>query len=189
VVAMKKLCLFTSKATSLRNVGRDIAYVARKHGYVPRLFNYTMPPFEVKKYCTHVVYIMTYSPVWATHWVLNAYEVYRKGKGLPVIFYGTVEGKPKWHLMHEWMAKLDRYVANSIYTRQKLEEAGLPVLDVVYHGVNPETVSIAKGLVENASKQLKSKVKEKVVFMSVSPISVKFNCKLRCYCVFLHYTN
>lgn len=164
---MDILGVFTSKAVSLRNVGKDIAYVAQKKGMVPRLFNYIILPDEVYKLCSKAVYIMTYSPVWCTHWVLNAYEVYRHGKGIPVVFYGTVEGKIKPYLVKKWMINAVPYIANSKYTYEKLVEAGLHVVDIVYHGVNVNEVFEAKKLVPTMRKFVERKTGKGTIFGAV----------------------
>jgi len=159
--------IFTSKAVSLSNVARDIAFVVQEKGMIPRLFSYLVPSYEVKRICDKAIYVMTYSPIWCTHWVLNANDVYRRGKGKPVVFYGTVEGEIKSHLMHDWMKDCVPYVANSYYTKTKLENAGILVRDVVYHGVNFKEVNEAKKFVKGMRKYLQSKLGEGVYFGAV----------------------
>ena len=164
---MARLCIFCSKAVSLSNVGRDIAYVARTRGLETKVFTYIRPSFEVVSMCDAVVYVMTYSPVWCTHWVLNARDVYRGGRGRPVVFYGTVEGEVKRHLLHQWMLDCVPYVANSRYTKEKLERAGLQIVDVVYHGIVMEDVESAKSLVPSMRKYVRSRVGDGVVFGAI----------------------
>jgi len=159
--------IFTSKAVSLRNVGRDIAFVAQSKGMVPRLFSYIIPPYEVPELCRKAIYIMTYSPVWCTHWVLNAYDVYRHGKGIPVLFYGTVEGKIKRHLIRKWMMDAVPYVANSKYTYEKLVEAGLRVIDIVYHGVNFQEIAEARKLKQSARNYIARRTGEGIIYGAV----------------------
>lgn len=159
--------IFTSKAVSLSNVAKDIAYVVQQKGFVPRLFTYLTPSYEVRKMCDKVIYVMTYSPIWCTHWVLNARDVYRDGRGRPVVFYGTVEGEIKQHLVPDWMKYCVPYVANSYYTKSKLENAGIFVRDVVYHGVNFEEVKQAKKLVKTMRNYLESKLGNGVIFGAI----------------------
>ena len=159
--------IFSSKAVSLSNVAKDIAFVVQRMGYIPRLFTYIMPSYEVKRICDRVIYVMTYSPVWCTHWVLNARDVYRAGTGRPVVFYGTVEGEIKEHLLYEWMKDCVPYVANSYYTKSKLENAGIRVFDVVYHGVNFEEVNIAKRIMKGMRNYIEGKVGGGVIFGAV----------------------
>lgn len=164
---METIGIFTSKAVSLRNVGRDIAFVAQSKGMVPRLFSYIIPPYEVPELCRKAIYIMTYSPVWCTHWVLNAYDVYRHGKGIPVLFYGTVEGKIKRHLIRKWMMDAVPYVANSKYTYEKLVEAGLRVIDIVYHGVNFQEIAEARKLKQSARNYIARRTGEGIIYGAV----------------------
>ena len=162
------IAIFTSKATSLRNVGRDIAMVSQKRGCIPQLFTYLIPGYDVYEKFDKAIYIMTFSPLWVKPWVLNAMEVYHGGKGKPVVFYTTVEGDPKPHLMKPWLYNPVPYIANSHYTKEKLEKAGLYVRDVVYHGINLDEVKIAKTEVKRARKMLESKLGSGVYFGVVS---------------------
>jgi len=168
---MGKVCIFTSKAVSLRNVGRDIAKVCEAQGHVPRMFNYLIPPTDIFRMCDSAIFLMTFSPVWIGTWL----TVYRditigklKGrKWVPAIFYVTVEGRPKKHMVKPWMGRNIRYVAVSNYVKDKLESAGLPVESVVHHGVDFEAVNEALKLVPSVRKHLEKILKTKVIASAV----------------------
>jgi len=164
---MPRLCIFSSKAVSLTNVAKDIASVARTIGLDVKIFSYILPSFEAISVCDYVMYIMTVSPVWATHWILNARDVYRRGQGRPALFYATVEGEIKRQLVHRWMLSCVPYIANSEYTKTKMENVGFRVTDVVYHGINMETVERARKLVPAMRKSIESKLGSGVIFGAI----------------------
>jgi len=168
---MGRLCIFTSKATSLTNVARDIAKVAEAQGHVPRMFKYLIPPTDVFRICDSAIYVMTFSPLWIGAWISNYRDVtigrIKGRKWIPAIFYVTTEGKLKRHLVKPWMGRNIDYIAVSKYVKAKLEDAGIPVKGVVYHGVDFEAVEEAKKLVPMVRKQLESKLKTKVIVSAV----------------------
>ena len=159
---MRPVIIVTSKATSLRNVGADIAYVAQKKGYVPRLFKYPPPLVEIPENTYGLITVMSASPLLASQYMLLNRDV-SKHIGVPNVFYATIEGKPKNIFIADWMFNGIKYVANSRYTYDKLTEAGFPVTGIVYHGVNFKNVELAKPTSSLLRKNIKKKVGDKVV--------------------------
>lgn len=166
-----RICLITSKATSLSNVAKDIAKVAMGLGHPARLFSYLIPPVDMFKCCDAAIYVMTFSPVWIGTWLMNYRDVtigrLKGRKWIPAIMYVTIEGRPKIHLMQDWMGRHVRYYAVSKYVRARLMEAGLPIEGVVYHGVDPEVVEEAKNLVPIVRKKLLDSLGVKHLYVSI----------------------
>ncbi len=168
---MGRLCIFTSKAVSLSNVAKDIAKVAEANNYIPRLFKYLIPPTDIFRCCDSAIYIMTFSPVWIGAWLTNYRDVtigkLKGRKWIPAVFYVTIEGRPKKHLVKPWMGRNVDYVAVSKYVKNKLEEVGLPIKDVVYHGVDFEVVEEARKFVPTIRKHLEKKLGTKYIVSAI----------------------
>jgi len=139
-----RLAVITGKGPSLMNVSNDIIAVARKYRIQGTMF--TFPPgldtilgnFEAAIFFFPVTGVLT-----GPHMLL-----YRdlKVSGMKyLLFYGVTEGPPLRTAITPWMKRDLEFVAVSNYVKQKLEEVGLKVIDVVYHG-------IYRPLLEQASK-------------------------------------
>jgi len=59
------------------------------------------------------------------------------------VYYATVEGLLDVSHVYAWMME-GKYVAVSNYAKEKLEESGIPVEDVVHHGVDMEEIEYAR---------------------------------------------
>jgi len=85
----------------------------------------------------------------------------------PRAIYVTVEGIPaKSAVIHSNIPRCS-FIANSKFTADCLRRAGLNVLDVVHHAVDPVAVKNAKQYVEFYRKQWDEKYGEKVKFLYV----------------------
>jgi len=164
---MPVISIITSKAVSLKNVGKDIAEVAQELGLVPRLIKYPPNAYDLSKHTDYVVICMSASPLLARPYMLVAREL-SKNYGIPTVFYATIEGRPLRKFIRPWMMSNILYVANSNYTKDKLTEAGFPIYDVVYHGINLKLVDNAKSLSSTIRKKIKQDVGDKVVLGVVS---------------------
>jgi len=131
------IILTSSRAVSLKNVSMDIAKAANRIGVDASWLDRPILPYEARKKGYRVVIVMCADPMTATNWFLLARDL-SKG-GAPNIFYATVEGKINKKHVQPWMKDV-RFIANSLYTAGKISEAGLNVLDVVYHGIDMEIV-------------------------------------------------
>ena len=149
---MKKIAVLTSRATSLKNVARDVAYVAKLKGLVPRLIDYRILAYQLDKIADASVTCMVFNPLACSNWLLLNYEANRRGH--KNVFYATVEGKPRPHHVRDWMKYGTVVMANSVYTKEKIEEAGATVQDVVYHGLNFRDLEIALKMRGSARKYL-----------------------------------
>ncbi len=164
---MRKVAILTSRATSLSNVARDLTKVARKLNYVPNVFDTPIPSFTIREKYDCAIIIMTFSPLLTRVWFLRAYEL-RHNEKVPTILYTTVEGKPRRDLIPKWYYKLDNIVCNSNFTKQMVESVGFEVLDVVYHGVDLESIRTSKQHVGVIRKKLIEKVKSEFIVGTVA---------------------
>jgi len=155
---LSKVAVLTSRATSLKNVARDIASVARSQGLIPVLVDYRMLVYELERIADASITCMVFNPLACGNWILLNYEANRRGH--KNVFYATVEGNPRKFHVRDWMRYGTYVVANSNYTKEKIEEAGVAVQDVVYHGINFEDVKAAMGLRESARAYLRERLGE-----------------------------
>jgi len=158
-----RILIITSKAVSLTNVARDIAYVAQKLGHVPRLTRIMPLTTEVSRVADAVIFVYPASPLFCTSYFAKFRE-YRVHAGVPCVFYTTLEGRLTTYLVKTWMRRDLEFVANSNYTAHWLREAGLQVLGVVHHGIVREQVEVAKKMVHVARKNLEKVHGDKVIF-------------------------
>ena len=165
---MYRLCILSSKATSLKNVSEDISFVASQKNYIPIVYTMLRSPFELYEAFDRIVFVMTFTPLYARAWFGCARDVWRRGRGRPTVFYTTIEGLPKPNLVLDWMRDFAPIVANSEYTRRMLLRAGIRVIDLVYHGIIPDYVETAKPLVKGIRRKLEERLGEGVYFGVVS---------------------
>jgi len=133
--------LTSNRAVSLQTVAVDIVKVASRLGVKATWHDRIIPSFELRKNGDSAIIVMAIDPLIATPWILLARDC-NKGK-VNNVFYGTIEGKVNTRYVYEWMREV-KFIANSEYTKNKLVEAGLIVIDVVRHGVDLDTVKQAK---------------------------------------------
>jgi len=161
-----KIALVTSRATSLMEVARAIAYVARRRGLQPVILEYAPSPVDMKRMAGMVIVVMTMNPLLSRSWFLAARD-YNK-ENIPSWIYTTTEGRLPKRYVKPWMQRDLVFIANSQYTREKLEEAGLTVVDVVPHGIVMSEVEQAVKLAETARKHLESRLGSGVYYVTVA---------------------
>ena len=79
-----------------------------------------------------------------------------------------IEGRPTARHIQPWMRRELEFIACSNYVREKLEEAGLQVIDVIHHGLVREQVEVARRLVPTARENLRRLHGDKVIFGAVA---------------------
>jgi len=158
-----KILLITGKAVSLRNVLKDIALVAMKHGHIARVVSHRPSTPDIPEICDATIFVYPASPLFCTPHFL-AFRDLRKLYNIPSVFYTTVEGRPTRFHVKAWMMRDLDFVANSQYTAQRLMEAGLNVIDVIYHGLHEEYLKEARKMLDRMQMRLKRKHGDKVVF-------------------------
>jgi len=164
---MKKLAILTSRATSLSNVAKDIATVARELGLIPNIYDTPQPSFLIRSKYDGCIVIMTFSPLLTRVWFLRAYEL-RFSEKVPTILYTTVEGRPRRDLIPRWYFRLDNIVANSNFTKEMIESVGFNVLDVVYHGIDLNMTERSKEYIPYIKKKLVESTKADFIVGTVA---------------------
>jgi len=165
IVYMTRIAIITSRATSLMNVARDIAYVVEAKGYTPLLLDYMVPASSLKMISDAVIVVMTMNPLIARSWLLLSRDA--KKLGIPSFVYTTVEGRLPRRYIQPWMMRDVDFIANSNYTRIMLEQSGLNVIDMVYHGVNFQEIEDALKFKKQARKFIEEKLGKGVYFGTV----------------------
>ena len=146
----------SSRVASLANVARDIAFVAQQHGLQPVLIDYHISASQIRKLGNHLIVVMAFNPLVSTSWMLLVRDSYIEG--VPAVFYATVEGFLPSYWIKKWMKTDFPIIANSNFTYNILLRAGLPVIDKVLHGYNPEDIRIALKYHEMSKKLLERRV-------------------------------
>jgi len=125
--------LTSNRAISLQTVAMDIVRVGQQLRLPAQFYDRLFPAYEIRTSGDMALLVMTVDPLFTTPWILLARDL-KKG-GVRNIYYGPVEGGLNRRFVYDWMREVD-FVAVSNYVRDKLTEAGLRVVDVVYHGVD-----------------------------------------------------
>jgi len=162
-----RLSIITGKATSIINVSKDIAYVSQKLGHVPRILNYVESPSSIARLSDGVILVYPASPLFCAEYML-LYRDLRVHYNLNVAYYTMIEGRPRRFHVTPWMLRDVEFVACSKYVRDKLQDAGFRVKDVVYHGLVREVVEESKKLVPIARRNLERLHGDKIIFGVVS---------------------
>jgi len=139
-----KVAIITSdRGISLKKVALDIGMVIEKTGVtkVKYVMRPDLNPFLYKD-VSHAIVVMPFDSVHVIPYFFLAREL--KVNGKKVYFYTTIEGRVKMAPSDHWIIRDLEFVANSEYTREKLEEAGAVVTDLVYHGVNIDFINSFK---------------------------------------------
>ena len=157
-----RLAILSSRATSLMNVAKDIAYVAKKRGITPVLLDYAANPYDIRRMADAAIVVMTFNPLMSRTWFLLSRDLNKLG--IPSFVYTTTEGRLPLRHIRDWMRSDVTYVANSNYTKEKLMEAGVPVIDVVYHGINLDEVALALKYRDAFRKEIEKKVGKGIIF-------------------------
>lgn len=141
---MARIGVVTSSAVSLRNVAHDIANALRKDGHDVHVFTRLLSVCDAKRMFEKCIIVTVFSPISIPPWFMLWRDLNKAG--VPSKLYVTVEGIPKQHLIYDWLRRECRAVANSYFTKSMLEDSGIEVEDVVYHGIDLELVRRAKSL-------------------------------------------
>jgi glycosyltransferase involved in cell wall biosynthesis len=101
--------------------------------FVPNIVD----PYYVIKNRDDALIVMSVDPLHVLPWFLLARDL--KVRNVKCYYYGTTEGKLKKSLIPDWAKPLE-FIAVSNYVMNKLVEAGLRVVGVVHHGIDPEEI-------------------------------------------------
>lgn len=161
---MKRICLVSPKANSLKNIMYDIQNVLLNHkrqfleitGYESNM--------QLYEKCEKVVYINALTPTWTRHNVVNLLKLSQMRPTVPSIFYFTLDGDLIKEMTPDWYLDYDNYIANSNISKQRAENVGITVKGVVYHGIIPQQIQSILKLNNNFRQFLKDKYGNKVIF-------------------------
>jgi len=131
----------SNRAVSLQNVAMDIVKVGLELKLDIQWFDRLFAPYEIRLAGDSALITMPVDPLYAVPYILLARDL--KRGGVKSIYYGTVEGRLNKFHVQPWMREVD-FIAVSNYVRDKLIEAGLRVVDVIYHGVDLKQIDQAR---------------------------------------------
>ncbi|RLE65534.1 MAG: hypothetical protein DRJ38_03550 [Thermoprotei archaeon] len=137
---MRAVAVITSdRSVSLQRVANDIIYVLRKHGYqnTRLILSANADPMLYQDVFMAII-VMTFDPAWVLPYCYLARTLKTRGKR--VFFYTTIEGRARRVHGDHWIYRDLSFIANSMYTKEKLTEAGARVDAVVYHGVRVDAI-------------------------------------------------
>jgi glycosyltransferase involved in cell wall biosynthesis len=131
----------SNRAVSLQNVSLHIAKVAKLIGIDATVYEKLVSVADLKRLGRSAIIVQQVDPIVTLGYMLLNRNCAKYG--VRCVFYATTEGLLDVKHVHAWMAE-GRYVAVSNYVKGKLEESGIPVEDVVHHGVDVEEITHAR---------------------------------------------
>jgi len=164
-MAERRIVVRHGYGTSLTNVAEDVAEVLRKKYGLVFVVDHISFTNTVKQGATHIIHVTVIDPVFSRG-QLSLMRFICRQWNVKCCFYTTTEGRI---LADEgFLSIFDSFdiVANSQYTAKKIEETGLKVNAVVYHGVSESKV-MAVFAYRHARKELRDIFKNKVIFFVV----------------------
>ena len=154
------------KATSMYEQAKLIKKVFEEHGFDFTLTHYiSMYDVIWKKYDVYM-WFSVINPSWVVDWASIYIEAKNAAKG-NAFFYATIEGIPYVHLAQWYSVKYVDFIANSYFTKDMLEKAGLRVVDVIHHAIDMGEVRLAKRLVQQLRRKLENDFPGKTIFCYV----------------------
>ncbi len=131
------LAIVSSTSPYFLNVARHIAKVASEMGVSAKVYRNVVSVADLKIRDWSAVIVQRVDPLVTTTYMLLLRNCMKYG--VQCVFYATVEGRLDVKHVYAWMME-GRYVAVSNYVKEKLEESGIPVEDVIHHGVDMEEI-------------------------------------------------
>jgi glycosyltransferase involved in cell wall biosynthesis len=159
-----KLMIVHAKAPSLSIVASHIAKVARAMGhdvkvssdYIHQDFLFYRPNAILWIFPVNTTMSSRYAGQYSTN------KVY--AKSLKQVWYGTAEGTPYGEPSRYPVWYNIDFIANSMYTANKLNEVGYHVLDIVHHAYDPDENREAIEYAEFLRKKIEHDFPNKVIF-------------------------
>jgi len=145
--------LTSNKGVSLIKVALDIGKVIKKEtGAKVKIFKgYDIEAFHMPE-DTKFIVVMSFDPSPALPYFYTAWKLQRRYGRL--LFYTTIEGKVYKPSIPYWIIRDLEYIANSMYTSERLEEAGVKVIDIIYHGIDLSIFNVSDTLRRYGRKRL-----------------------------------
>jgi len=157
-----KIAIRHGYGTSLANVGEDIGEVLKKKYAIVDVTRNLDFSNTFGKGFTHIVLLTAIDPVFSLGQISLLNYICKK-RGIKCVFYTTTEGKILADDKFKSLFNNFDVVAVSNYVKNKINEIGITVKDVVLHGVSPSKIENVLALKE-AKNELHSIFKDKVIF-------------------------
>jgi glycosyltransferase involved in cell wall biosynthesis len=135
------LAVITSTSRVFANVAKHIAKVATEMGVSAKVYRGVVSTADLKMRNQSGIIVQRVDPVTSLSYILMSRNCAKYG--VPCVFYGSVEGLIDVKNIYAWILE-GRYIAVSNYVREKLEESGIPVEDVIYYGVDMEEIKYVR---------------------------------------------
>lgn len=137
---VKKIAIYTSnRAISLQTVSRHIGSVLKKA--LKADISYFFGPYIDTEYVeSHDagIIVMPFDMIWCLQYFYIAWKYWYQSK--IYAFYTTIEGDVDRETIRFWIIRDLEFIANSDYTKTKLEKVGARVREVVHHGVDVQKI-------------------------------------------------
>jgi glycosyltransferase involved in cell wall biosynthesis len=131
----------SNRAISLQNVATHIAKVAKLIGVDVVVYKKLVSVADLKRLGRVAIIVQQVDPIATLGYMLLNRNCAKNG--IPCVLYATIEGLLDMKHVHAWIME-GRYVAVSNYVKEKLENSGIPVEDVVHHGVDIDEIEHAR---------------------------------------------
>jgi len=158
-----KIYIPTGKAVSLKNVSNTIAKTLARHNIIGIVSETFSPQLIMRKKVDGVLFNYPADPVFCREYI-GYYVTFKPMFQDKMLFYTTIEGRPRRIEVSSPIFQYVEFIANSNYTATKLRESGLKVKAVVYHGIDFEAVEYAKRMAKMLRKRNEKMVGDKVIF-------------------------
>jgi len=163
---MVRYGIVTARPPSLQVVANDIAHVLNALGHTAKAYDWQIPYFQAQKEFDKSIIFIPFDPLFATPWCLLQRDYIKHG--IPSVIYTTVEGKPKPHLIHDWIKKDCTFIACSKFVSKMLCDSELNIIDLIPHGVNIEEMRGLRGAPRALGERFKRKLGVKTLFGTVA---------------------
>jgi len=163
---MVKVALTVFKSTSMWSQAKLIEDVLLKHGHQPFLRTYTTLWEVFNKRFDAYIWFSVINPTWVLDHAPVFVEAKQATKGR-VAYYATIEGIPYPILAQSYGVKYIEFTANSYFTKECLERAGLKVVRVIHHAIDLNEVDRARQLGAKLHRKVHRDFEGRVVFVYV----------------------
>jgi len=164
---VKRVAIFTGKAPSLKAVAEDLALVAVEYNITPLVFTDIYPQVVYSGKVQAAIFFYPMDPVFAVDKATYYYDFSKMLQGAAA-WYTTVEGEIFREYVNDPVWRYVEFIANSQYTREKLQRRGLNVIMTIPHGVHRSVVEQARKLEPALRKRVEEELKGTVTFLVVS---------------------
>lgn len=159
-----RVAIYHANAPSLTVVANHIAKIIRAKGHDVRVFHdYIHAEFLAFK-PERILWIYPVNPVMSGRYAGQYSTIKMYAKNIKQIWYGMTEGTPYGTGSDYPMWYQIDFIANSNYTAQKLMEKNYHVLDIVFHGYDPDEIKQAQPYAKMYRQKIERDFPGKVYF-------------------------